>query len=132
MREKVASEIRAEIQKRIDRLGKLDLIPGLDKVELPVHPSFCGEYFDFDYLTHPQTIHLIGCLGGKWEKTLSSGGTINYETMLNGVRVRVYSGEPPPSCRVIMEDVVIPAQPERIEKRRKIVCTDEAKAAAGV
>lgn len=51
------------------------------------------------------------------------GETLNGEVTAERVRYRVH-GYVPATCRVVEEEVLIPAQPERVERRSKIICTE--------
>lgn len=91
--------------------------------------SVFGDYVDFNSLTRAETVSLITHLkSGKWDKTPSSSVSdkIDYvnSTFLPDAKLRIWGAEPPASCKVVEEDVEIPAQPARIEKRRKLVCRD--------
>jgi hypothetical protein len=90
--------------------------------------STCNECLDFDNLSRADTIRLITHLKtGKWNKVPSSvSGKIDYRntTFLPGITLRLWGAEPPASCRLVEEDVEIPAQPARTEKRLKLVCKE--------
>jgi hypothetical protein len=87
---------------------------------------YSASLIDFDNLTHPQIIEVIKTFPGKWDKTPSSAKSdrIDYITEFDGVRLRCWQGEPPPSCKIVevMEDV--PAQPASQRLVRKIVCPE--------
>lgn len=106
--------------------------------------TFCSHGLDFDNLPHDQVIKVIRTLGGKWNKTKNEyavapdrekGQSIDYQTKVDGMDVRCYAGAPPPSCRIVeIEEVVpahtIPAVPERFvpettRKVRKMICTGD-------
>ncbi len=88
----------------------------------------CDKFIDFDNPTRAQVVDILVAFGGKWSKALAfDSSTINYEQPIDGGLVlRLYHAEPPPSCQLVEEDVVIPAQPERIEKRTRLVCKEAA------
>ena len=83
-------------------------------------------FLDIDHPTREDVLRIMAALGaGRWEKT-ANGATLNYITkdpFVNGLRVRLWAAEPPGSCRVVEETVVIPAAPERVEKRKRLICT---------
>lgn len=93
--------------------------------------SFCGHSLDFDGMNHAQVIQVIKHLGGKWRKseTLSSNpehkGRIDYVAQIDGVQVRCWAGEPPPSCRLIEVEEHVPEQviPAHTRKIKKMICS---------
>ena len=84
-----------------------------------------GMVLDLNYLTHDEIIKVIQIFPGKWDKELN-GARINY--INREAKVRCYAGEPPPSCRLVEEEIEIPPQPARKEKRFRLVCKDETAA----
>lgn len=96
--------------------------------ELAVPMSLCNEKVDFDNLSHDDVIKVIKAFpGAKWTKTPSSlGGKVDYTTQIEGVSLRCYSGEPPPNCRIVEEEMHVPAIPSRVEIIRKLVCSKGA------
>ena len=103
------------------------------KLEKAPGGRFCGEYLDFDYLPHKRTIEVVRTIGGKWKKTVASNGDnnkIDYATELEGVKVRVYAGDPPPSCRIVEVEELVPelVVPAHVKKVRKMVCNPELSA----
>ncbi len=116
------------------------------RAELEALPdaNFCGSGLDFDWLSHAEVIKVIRALGGRWNKSLNQhaappngarekGQSIDYNGTLDGMPVRCYAGEPPPSCRIVEVEEVIPAHtlpavperhiPEVRKKVRKMICT---------
>lgn len=107
--------------------------------------NFCSDRLDFDFLPHAEVIRVIRTLGGKWKKTQNEhaimpedqkrekGQAIDYERTIGPVTVRCWAGEPPPSCRIVEVEEVIPAHtlpavperhiPEVRKKVRKMICT---------
>lgn len=87
-----------------------------------------SESFDFDNLTHDEVIKVIQVLGGgKWDKkqSASNSARIDYTATIDGILVRCYQGEPPPSCKLVeVEEYVpeVPAQPATKRKVLKLVC----------
>lgn len=120
-KEQLMSELQTELLRIKELMDKLDnSLPGLEQLELKAVRY--GEQIDFDRLTHPQVVEVIKAVGGKWSKTPDEGGSINYETVIDGVRLRMWRGEPPPNCKIVEELVEEPAQPARMVTRRKLVC----------
>jgi hypothetical protein len=77
---------------------------------------------DFNNPSRDVLLAGLKAFGGDWEKEAMDGGTVNYSQMINGLSIRFFSAPPPPNCRLEEEEVLIPAQPSRIEKRLKLVC----------
>jgi len=127
-----------QIQYRIDqnnaattRLFNLSQVlskfPQLDDLSIPISFQYDGHSIDFDYLTHDQTIEVIKVLGGKWTKSLNGTDTIDYNTTIDGVNFRIFAGQPPPSCEVIEETVIVPSHytPETTKTIRRLKCVPE-------
>jgi hypothetical protein len=95
--------------------------------------SDCGNFLDINWPSHDESILTIRHFGGSWKKEYA-GTSINYVATVEGVPVRIYAGEPPPNCKIVEEEVVIPARteiiPERVEKRSRLVCVDKAEVSA--
>lgn len=117
--------LRAEIKQRVERIKLIRKHAAvLEKLEGIPSPMWMGGQLDFDHLTHKQVVKVIRVLGGKWKKTPGTSDTINYEGMLGDMPVRCYQGQPPPSCRVVEVEELVPEQiiPASVRKVRKIVC----------
>lgn len=89
--------------------------------ELPKEPSFCGNIIDFDNCTHPQVIQVIKAFPGRWTKKPAGDAKIHYSNKFDGMTIRCYAGEPPPNCKIVYEEVTIPA---RTERRAKLICQE--------
>lgn len=120
-KEKLKAELQFEIDRAKELMDKLDnSLPGLETLE---HDAVRFQnQIDFDRLTRQQVVEVIKAIGGKWSKTPDEDGTINYETVIDGVKFRMWRGEPPPNCKIVEEIVEEPAQPARLVTRRKLVC----------
>lgn len=87
---------------------------------LPFQPVFVSNHCDFDCLPHDGVLQVIKAFNaGKWLKTPNGEATVDYETEIDGMIVRCWHGEPPPSCKIVEEQVLVPA---RLETVRKLVC----------
>ena len=108
-------------------LNALDRFPQLNDLSVEISYSYEAESIDFDYLTHEQTIEVIKVLGGKWTKSLNGTDTIDYKTTIEGVNFRIFGGQPPPSCQIIEETVIVPSQytPETTKTIRRLKCVPE-------
>ncbi len=82
-------------------------------------------------MPHKEIVQAVRAIGGKWQKSLNTSygesPKIDYVTELDGVQVRCWAGEPPPSCRIVEVEEHVPAQviPAKVVKVRKMVCTPE-------
>lgn len=128
------SEIEEQV-KKINAASKaiakmLELLAGYEgKKQFGIY----AENIDFNYFSHEEIVSLMKHLrGGKWEKKLSyDNKSIDYTntTLIPGFTVRFWSAAPPPSCRIVVEEVDIPAVvttvPARKEKRFRMICTEE-------
>jgi len=91
--------------------------------------SVCGNTIDFD---NPSRLDveklLIHLKGGKWDKQPGCAeAKVNYETreeFLPGFKVRLWSAPPPRTCRIVEEEIEVPAQPARKEIRKRLVCSE--------
>lgn len=103
---------------------KLAHIPGLDIVAWQ-------NYVDINNPTREQSVEVIKALGvGKWQKSASFvAGKIDYvnTTFLPDTNIRLWSSEPPPSCKLVEYDELIPETviPAHTEKKFKMVCGPE-------
>lgn len=100
---------------------------------------------DFDDLPHKDVIKVIRAFGGKWKKSpsMSKANAIDYETEVEGVRIRCWQSGPPPSCKLIeveehVPEQVIPAHTRKVVKMSchpelpAVIATAAAKAVAPV
>lgn len=116
-KEKLKAGLQTEIDRAQELMSKLDNLEGLDTLQLDAVRYV--DQIDFDRLTHPQIIEVVKALGGRWSKTPDEDGTINYEAAFDGLKVRMWRGEPPPNCKVVEEIV---EEPARLVTKRKLVC----------
>lgn len=122
-REQIVHILNVQIAQLQSRIESIKQVPGLDDLDLKA--SLWGSSIDFDMLAHKEVIAVIRAIGGRWEKTPSNESTrIDYSTTIDGQTIRCYAGEPPPNCRIEEVDEIIPAQPQRIKKRKKLVCKE--------
>lgn len=122
-------QIQNALKERADEISALTLLTAKlrnEGIELEkAYISFFGSYIDFNGPSRKDVEKLMYFLrAGKWEKT-PCGETFNYETVdeyLPGWKLRLWCAEPPGSCKVIEEEVDIPAQPARKEIRKRLEC----------
>lgn len=94
----------------------------LEVIKTQTDAVFYSGGFDFDSLPHDEIVKVIKVIGGTWKKEPCGHDKINYIGMLDGVTVRCWAGEPPPSCKIISEEVLIPAQKVI---RQRLVCKED-------
>lgn len=90
---------------------------------------------DFNNMPHKEIIRTVKALGGKWKKEPSATPEkIDYVTQVDGVQVRCWAGEPPPSCRIVEVEETIPEKviPAHTRKVKKLVCKPELAAEIAV
>lgn len=87
----------------------------------------CNAGIDFDHLPHKDVIRVIRAFGGKWKKTPVDHTRITYETEVDGLTVRCWQGEPPPNCKIVEYEELVPERiiPAMVIKKKKLVCQPE-------
>jgi hypothetical protein len=112
---------RDEIQTRIDWLnGQRSKLESLE-----ITGSWCNEKFDFDNLPHDKIVGVMLAFGGTWYKSPGAAeGTIDYVSKVEGVTVRCWSGQPPPSCKIVEVVEEVPAVPASKRIVRKLICKE--------
>lgn len=117
------ARLRKEIELRENQIVALNKLAEL--VAEDVTPVAWNGFIDFNNPSREGALALIRKLPGKWQKSPSGEDAkldyVNRE-ICPGIPVRLYAAEPPPSCKVVEEEVTIPAQPETKVKRMKLVC----------
>lgn len=127
----VTTTLEVELQHSIARhVTALEFLQAnrekLDKLNLRFNHPY-GNYVDFDGLQRPDVLAVLKAFAGKWDKSPGYNGGITYTSQhkVNGMVVRCYNGEPPPSCKIV-ETVTykkVPARRERIVTRT-VVCSE--------
>jgi hypothetical protein len=126
------STVNWEIQRIDEKIKKYQRIQtfltlhaeAIDRLGL--HPQcFAADHLDFNNPNREATLAALQLFGGNWNKELCHDATINYVQKIDGFTLRLYGAAPPPSCRLEEFEEIIPAQPERREKRLKLVCDDK-------
>ncbi len=96
------------------RCCKVGVMPTID---------YCG--ISFQNCERDEVLAVMKAFGGKWDKSPHySGQGIDYTQWLYDYkrRLEISNAKPPASCQVVEEEVEIPAQPARMEKRFKLQC----------
>jgi len=91
-------------------------------------PNQYSDGLHFFNCTHDQVIAGIRILGGKWNKKIGDGQTIDYlrDEPMDGFAVAFYNGAPPPSCKIVEEEIEVPQQvvPAHKQKVKRMVCKE--------
>lgn len=89
--------------------------------------GYISEGLDFNMPTREQVVEALKAFGGKWSKAPDDSGNISYSRNEGPVLIRLYRATPPPTCKIVEEEVWVDpvTVPGRMEKRRKLVCTQE-------
>jgi hypothetical protein len=95
----------------------------LEKLNLTF--SNYSNYVDFDQLSRPDLLKVLRAFGGKWNKSPGYNGGLTYtrQEQLDGLTIRCYNGEPPPSCKIVetVRWIKVPAKREKVVTR-EVVC----------
>lgn len=90
--------------------------------------AWSEEFIDIDHPNRADVERLLALLRiGKWIKE-KFGTTLNYvseQPLFGSYRIRFWAADPPGTCRLVEEEVVIPAQPEKREKRIVLHCESQ-------
>lgn len=114
-----------QAERQIAALTRMaELLPHIEEA-----PDAYADQLDFNRLPRASVVAVMqGLAAGKWTRTVSTAddGTLDYtnETMFPGVKVRLWAAEPPPSCRVVeceelVPEHVVPAQRKIV---KKVIC----------
>lgn len=113
------------IQNRISNLNHMrEVLRKLPPQLLDKAVEYNGQ-LDIESLSREESVEVLRVLdAGRWEKSQNAGvpGTLDYNGIVNGVKVRLWAAGAPDSCRVVEEEEIIPEQ--RVI-RRKLICTPE-------
>lgn len=118
-------EVRSTIKRNEDLIvALLKLETALEGFNEELRISTGYQSIDIDNPPRDQAIRIMQHLKlGTWKRE-QSGEQLNYihSDFSGNLNLRLYSTPPPASCVITYEDVLIPAQPERIERRPKMTC----------
>jgi len=95
-----------------------------------VMPSVTYGGIEFDNCERDEALAVMKAFGGKWDKSPNyQGKGIDYRQHTEDFerRITISNAKPPPSCQVVEEEVLIEAQPARMEKRFKLQCVKPVK-----
>jgi hypothetical protein len=130
----LADSISSQLNGCITRLEKLQAFNAvhgefIDTLECSV--SLCGWSFDFDNPTREDVVKILQHFPGKWDKELHDATHINYtsQEQHQGFHVRCYNSPPPPSCKLVEVEELVPAIEARTVKRLKLQCVEDQPAA---
>lgn len=76
------------------------------------------------YVTNRDDLMKLMTLAPRWEKTTATSRILYRAIIPYGGPVHIYvsEGALPDTCKLVEEEVVIPATPERVEKRMVVKC----------
>lgn len=119
--------IGGEIRQRVEFIRWLRR--NRQKLEaVPEGATFWNGRLDLNTPKHEETVKLIRAVGGKFKKEPGCNPhSIDYTGELDGIPVKAWCGEPPPSCRIVEVEELVPETliPAHIVKRKKMVCSPE-------
>ena len=132
LKEKILLKIRANNEENQALTGLLALLPDIGVHVEKAEVSMYGAFIDIDRPSRGDVVRLLSALKiGKWNKESAPGQTLIYVTdqpVVGRWKVRLWSAEPPGSCKIVEEEVLVPAVniPEHVEKRKRLVCAEPA------
>jgi hypothetical protein len=109
----------AELELLRSMAGIIDKVPE----SIALKCSIYKESLDFNNLLRDEALTVITALAaGKWTKevNLPDPSMVDYNTEIDGKKVRLWAAAPPDSCRVIEVEEIVP---ETRIVRRKLVCS---------
>jgi len=118
-------EVKARHARELAKLGEMICVLNRVPEEIVRKCEVYNEQLDFNNLTREETVAILSALpAGTWTKSVNASlpYLIDYEGVVDGVKVRLWGAAPPESCRVIEVEEVVPAT---TIKRRKIICSDK-------
>ncbi len=121
----------AEWTRKTCTAGAAALAKVADKLSPDVDFNAYGGSFWFT-VKNRDDVQTLMTLAPIWKKNAYEGG-IDYNATIDGVefKIRTVDGALPPTCRLVEQDVVVPArpaEPERIEKRMVVECSKATEA----
>lgn len=122
----IAKETLAEIRTRFHRHLELCDVAETIMVRMPLDAipncSIVSDSLIIYNQDRSGALAVIRALGGKWAKTLnrSNPERIDYTQTINGMEVQMWGAMPPESCRIITEEIEIPAHKKT---KRTLVCS---------
>lgn len=91
-----------------------------DLALLGIKANVCYHYIDFDNLNHDQAVKVLLAFPGTWEKHANET-TIDYIREQDNMFIRCYHSAPPPNCKIIEEEVEVPAHTKLV---RRLQCLE--------
>lgn len=99
-------------------------IAAFELLESDTELSIGDKEISLSYPERQSLMHFLQAFGGNWSKELNTWDKtkMDYIQKIGDFTLKVVAVLPPPSCQIVEEDVLVPAQPERMEKRKVIKC----------
>lgn len=81
---------------------------------------------DIDNPTREQVVAIIQALPGEWKKELNGSNPtkIDYSARIGGQTVRLWCSPPPPSCKIVEREMIVPAVAEHKRIVRVLQCSE--------
>jgi len=117
--QEIDDTIAVQQRKRAWIVEHAEVIDGLPKATMH------GCQIDFDRLKHDEIVRVMMAFKmGRWNKSVNgaSEDRVDYVATSDDMTIRCWSGEPPPHCKIVEVDEVVPAQPETTRSVRKLQC----------
>ena len=123
---KKIEEMKQRHQREMDGLKPMEAVFNRIPLGLVEKCCFYGTtQIDLDNLTRSESLSVIAAMNaGRWTKSVNPSfpECIDYETIIDGVKVRLWCAAPPDSCRIIEFEEIVPAT---VVVRRKLVCSEK-------
>lgn len=114
------SSIRREKAREVEMIDKAERWMRLLPLDICEKLAFTSLWVQVCGPSREQVEILLSTLNaGKWEKKPCNDDKLEYNGFVDGVLIVIYNAEPPASCRIVEEEVIVP---EHTETRRKLVC----------
>ena len=119
-------EMKQRHRRELDSLAALEAV--FTRIPLALRGKCCfygTTQIDLNNLTRSESLSVISAMNaGRWIKSVnpSFSELIDYETTIDGVKVRLWCAAPPDSCRIIEFEEILQAM---VVVRRKLVCSEK-------
>ncbi len=120
--DEVISYHRADVKRRLAIVEFIEKHRSIFEEHL-VAPTHYPQSVDIDNPSREDALALMKAFGGKWTKNVN-GVNVDYWQKIGDAIVRLWSTPPPPSCRVVEVEEIVPAKPEEKVIRKRLVCTN--------
>ncbi len=95
---------------------------------LSIAPSLFAMGLDFDRANRSQILEIIKAFPGVWDKNINSSDSTKMDYVRRSSdsepRIRIWSGELPPTCKLVEEWVDVPPMPATRIKKLVVKCSE--------